>query len=375
MDADRVLLTGASGLLGAEVLAGLLKEGRPVTAIMHRQRQFTTGSGRTHVPVPFDANATAGLPLSGVEGELCAERAGIDAQLYPVVQASTRLIIHSAALTQFGKADALYERINIEGTRRVIELAESAPAGPIPIVHVSTAYICGDRRGPIRESERDRGQAFSNAYERSKFEAEALLHAARGRGVPVAIVRPSIIVGAERTGVVRDLENLYVVLRLITEGRVKSLPADYGALLDLVPIDYVRDVVLAVVRRFQDCEGQTFHAIGRNPFTLRVVSDVLAEYPSFYVPRFIPPESFDSNALPPREQGYYKRIISLYEPYFRVRAQFSDTNTRALLERRSNCGDKAFLRALLGYAIRVGYLGGAGREEPDETDARELAAC
>ncbi len=61
-------------------------------------------------------------------------------------------------------------------------------------MHVSTAYVCGERTGRVLESELDVGQAHRNGYERSKFEAETLLaQAAATARVPFTVFRPSIV--------------------------------------------------------------------------------------------------------------------------------------------------------------------------------------
>ena len=59
-------------------------------------------------------------------------------------------------------------------------------------MHVSTAYVAGERRGRARERQGDIGQDFRNTYERTKLEAEQVVH---DSGLPAAIVRPSVIVG------------------------------------------------------------------------------------------------------------------------------------------------------------------------------------
>jgi len=167
--------------------------------------------------------------------------------------------VHCAAITDFGRAEALYQQVNVDGTRQVIELAREHAT---PLVHVGTAYVCGERSGTIAESELDVGQRLGNNYEESKLRAETLVRKANADGLPVAVVRPSIVVGAARTGVVRDFKNIYVVLKLTTQGRVRSIPGHFDAMLDLVPVDHVADVVAATVDRFAEAEGRTFHAVG-----------------------------------------------------------------------------------------------------------------
>jgi nucleoside-diphosphate-sugar epimerase len=347
MTAGTVLVTGASGLLGAEVTARLAAAGHPVLALLHDRSVVVRNDGRRL--------EMAGRPAPGsvaaVRGDVTTPGLGID-PASPAIR-DVRLIVHAAAVTDFGRTAQLYERVNVRGTANVLEFARSA-ATPLPVVYVSTAYVCGERTGEVREDELDVGQSFTTPYESSKLRAERLV---RTSGVRHAVVRPSIVVGAERTGQVREFQNMYIVIRLLTAGRVRSIPGHYDALLDLVPVDYVADVVTAVACRFDAAAGQTFHAIGRRPHSLRDFSDVLAEYPCFHVPRYIPPASFSAEDLPPGERVYYERIVALYASFFRRRAVFLDTATAAFLGRRPRNAAKPFLRRLLDYALKVGYLG------------------
>ena len=79
---------------------------------------------------------------------------------------------------------------------RSLELARKAPALE-RFVHVSTAYVGGTHTGRFDEDDLDVGQGFRNTYEQSKFEAEQVV---RASGLPVRVVRPSIVVGESTYG-------------------------------------------------------------------------------------------------------------------------------------------------------------------------------
>ncbi|MGX1971909.1 SDR family oxidoreductase [Streptomyces kronopolitis] len=358
-DSLRILVTGAAGLVGAEVTARLAAAGHRVTALVHRNPALVRNDG-----TPLETGAVTCL-----SGDVTKPRLGLPEAAYQELAAGgLDRIVHCAAITDFGLPDEIYQAVNVDGTAHVIELAR---AGGIPLVHVGTAYVCGERDGSIAETELDEGQRLANAYEDSKFRAETLVHKAQGDGLRAAIVRPSIVVGDERTGVVRDYKNIYVVLKLTTEGRVRSLPGQYEARLDLVPVDYVADVITEVTHRFEEAAGRTFHAVGA-PLTLRDFSDVLAEYPPFQVPRFVPATSFDVARLPRRERSYHERVITLYESYFRRRMSFDDAHTASFTTRRAPGNAQDFLRVLIDHCLESGYLGrppAEVAEAPDRPDA------
>jgi thioester reductase-like protein len=316
-------VTGAGGLVGAEVVARLAGAGHRVIGLVHHNTDLVRNNGRK----------VAARDLRLVKGDVTEPGLGI-----PALGEKIDRIVHCAAITDFGRPDEVYRSINLNGTDNVIKFA--AAEGGIPLVHVSTAYVCGERDGE------------------SKLRAELLVRKAAADGLPVTVVRPSIVTGDARTGVVRDFKNLYVVLKMITEGKARSLPGHYDASIDLVPVDYVADVIADATQRFAEAEGQTLHAVGTQ-LRLRDVSDTLAEFPSFHVPNYVAPASFDADRLPGLEKLYYQRILSLYEGYFRRRVQFDDTAAAAFSRRRRPAGGRAYLRKLLDHAVKVGYLGSA----------------
>jgi nucleoside-diphosphate-sugar epimerase len=322
-----VIVTGAAGLVGAEVCTRLAADGHSVVALTHR-------NAPPMPTTPFTGRFGGGVTRLAVD--ITRPDLGLSPQQVDQLCAGRCTLVHAAAVTEFGLADTVYDAINVRGTAHALALARR---GGMPVVHVSTAYVAGE--------------SFANGYERSKSEAERL---ANGSGLDVVVIRPSIVVGTESTGAIRDFRSIYVLLRLIAEGRVGTLPGRYDACLDLVAVDRVADLVADAVRRFDEVRGQTLPAIAARPVTLRECSDVFAEYPSFRVPRFVPPEVFRPETLPPAQRRYHDRVVRLYEPYLRRRTTFDDRATRAFHRRRPALTGVAHLRRLLDYCLAIGYL-------------------
>ncbi len=336
---DAVLVTGAGGLVGAEVVARLGAAGRAVVGLLHDNGRIIRNDG------------SEAAPVETVRGDIRLPRLGLSAAGALDLGARVGMIVHAAATTAFDAAPGEYERLNVRGTAEVIELARH---WDVPLVYVSTAYVCGIRSGVVAEDDPDVGQVFGNGYEDSKFRAERLV---RCSGLRWAIVRPGIVTGTAATGVIREYKNLYTVVKLIVEGKLRSLPGRYDATIAPAPVDFVADVIAAAVTDFDTAEGRTHHAVGADALSLREISDVFAEYPSFRVATFVPESSFAVADLEPLEREYFQRIGSLYTSYFARRPAFDTTATRTLLGRDCPATGKPYLRLLLDYCLESGYLG------------------
>ncbi|MEU0542244.1 SDR family oxidoreductase [Nocardia sp. NPDC005978] len=339
---DGVLVTGASGLVGAEVVARLHAAGRPVTAVLHSNSAITRNDG-----TPLELG-------DRIPGDIRRPGFGLAAPELTALGARVGLIVHCAATTAFDATAEVYEELNVRGAAHAIDLAL---AWDVPLVHVSTAYVCGMRGGSIPEEAAAAGHGFGNGYEESKFRAEALVRAAGDRGLRWTIVRPGIVTGDSRTGVIRDYKNLYTVVKLMVEGKFRTLPGRYDATLSLAPVDHVAEVIVAAATRFDAVCGRTMHALGRDTLSLREVSDVLAEYPSFEVATFVPETTFRAAELDPIEREYYLRIGTLYTSYFKRRMVFDTVVADALLDRLSPATGKDYLRLVLDHCLDSGYLG------------------
>src|SRR5207248_9490481 len=171
---------------------------------------------------------------------------GLDAARRDWLAERTARVVHCAASVSFTLPLEESRAINVEGTRRMLDLGELCVrrGGLDCFTHVSTAYVAGTHPGRFSEDDLDVGQGFRNAYEQSKFEAELLVRE-RSPSVPVQVVRPSIVVGDSTTGWTPAFNVLYMPLRAFARGAYPAIPARRSAPVDVVPVDYVADDGLA----------------------------------------------------------------------------------------------------------------------------------
>ena len=336
-----ILLTGATGFVGMAVLARLLERTDREVVVLVRAASRSEADARLNALLSsvFDAPDRHRARVRAVCGDLTAPGLGLGADREWVAE-EVGEVVHAAASVAFDLSVAESTLINVEGTRRVLDLAEDCAARGESlrrITYVSTAYVAGDRHGCAREAELDVGQGFRNAYEQSKHEAERLVWSRRGR-LPVTIVRPSIVVGERGTGWTSSFNVVYGPLRAFASGTYPVLPGRRDAVLDIVTVDHVADAILALAAS-PAAAGGTFHVVaGEQATTLGELARLAARRFDRRPPRLVPPRVYRS-ALHPlilrrADPNTRRRLVrsEVYFPYFSLDLRFDDHHARELLD-------------------------------------------
>jgi nucleoside-diphosphate-sugar epimerase len=271
---SRVLLTGATGFLGGVILARLIEETDHDVVVLVRAEDASDARRRlAEVSEQLWGVRVPPRRVLALAGDIERADFGLTRGRWEELAAGTRGIVHSAATIRFDLPLADARRTNVGGAANVAALAEAAAAaGRDPhVVHISTAYVAGDRQGVVLEDDPLPDGGFRNTYEQSKAQAESVLMASR---VPTAIVRPSIIVGESGSGWTSAFNVIYGPLRAMASGRLGPIPADGGGLVDLVPVDVVAG---AAVRALDRRATGAFHvASGEMAVTGRELSGMVA---------------------------------------------------------------------------------------------------
>jgi thioester reductase-like protein len=349
-----LLLTGATGFVGMELLARYLERSRwHVIALV---RATDDADARRRVDGVLEnlfgreAGRHAGR-VTALAAELTAPGLGLSAARREQIAERVSKIVHSAACVAFDLPIEQARAINVEGTRSMLELAELARerGGLERYAHVSTAYVAGTHLGPFRERDLDLGQGFHNSYEQSKFEAERLV---RSRpDLPFTILRPSIVVGDRRSGWTSAFNVLYWPLRAFARGLFEAVPAVESAPVDVVSVDYVADAICALLEGGEGV-GETYHVTaGAQTSTIGEIAQMASRYFRKPLPRVLAPAEFAR--LDERNRKLVEGSTA-YFPYFAIGATFDESSARARLEPAGIIASplRDYLERLLDFATR-----------------------
>jgi thioester reductase-like protein len=251
---SEILLTGATGFLGRQIAAALLRTtesrlhclvrdqpGRPARARCERLRRHLGAE-------PWR--------LTLVEGDLPGT-----SPADPSLAREIDTIVHCAG---DGNLFAPYPTLrgpNVLATRAVLALA--ARGAPKAVHFVSTTGVFLSPRYRSRTVYEDvaveGAEGLRNGYAQSRWVADTMMARARLRGVPVTIYRPAFVGWHTQTGHAGEKD---IVALLLRSSRDVGCAPDLDLQINSTPVDHVADVVAAIVST-PSAQGATYHLANR----------------------------------------------------------------------------------------------------------------
>jgi thioester reductase-like protein len=257
-----VLMTGATGLVGEGVLRRMLADDVSLEVFA----LIRDVAGWNRVARSLGALADRVVP---VHGDVTLPGLGLEPLVRRRIELQATSVVHAAADTSFSRALERARAINTAGTQHVIEVARECPRLE-RLAFVSTAFVAGRATGLVAERDNGAAAGWVNAYEQSKYEAEALV---RSSGLPWTIMRSSTIACRDIGGEVSQINAVHRALRIYHRGLAAMMPGDRDNPLDVVTATFVSD---AIARLTLDprAAGRTVHlCAGRNALTLGELVD------------------------------------------------------------------------------------------------------
>ena len=334
----RILITGITGFLGSFLAKELLKKGHTIYGLA-RPSVKKTALERTQNALAFAFDEEWDPMFMNrvrvVEGDINNPQLSIpERSIRNRLARRIDTIFHCAALAELNCPYQKIKKINVDGTRHVLDFAKEIKdkGRPIRFNHISTMYICGKGIEEFNESMFDEGQSFNNTYEQTKFEAEGLVREyMRKEGLPCSIFRPSMIIGESTKGRTSNFRLIYQPLHFLVNEIYDKFPANLECGQNLIHMDTVAEAI-AHLSEFD--HPDVYHIISPNDVKVRTFINTAAEFFNFDPPELIPVEDFDWSCLTPARRALAEPFV----PYFNHKTVFQKKRNKMFV------GKKLFLR-------------------------------
>jgi dihydroflavonol-4-reductase len=261
-----VLVTGASGHVGANLVHALLAKGYKVRTLVHE-----------------NTAALEGLDIETVRGDVC------DLTSLCQACAGIQVVYHLAARISLSTDDRdELERINVTGTRNVVEACITC--GIKRLVHFSSihAMVQTPLNVPVDENRPLVGAKNSPPYDRSKADGEREVLKGIQRGLNAVIISPTAVIGP------RDFQPSHfgAVLLLLAE---QKLPALVSGGFDWVD---VRDVAAGAISAAERALPGSKYLLSGHWVSMKDVAGTVHKLTGAPVPGFVCPNWLARASLP-----------------------------------------------------------------------------
>ena len=252
-----IFLTGATGFLGAFLLAELLQE---TTAIVHC---LVRGKGAR-----IEANLRAyGLwqeafraRIVAIDGDLGQPLLGLSLEVFQELAEKIDIILHNGAWVNFVYPFEVLKPANVGGTQEILRLAGQKRTKAVHYVSTLSVFpptdeACSEDDGLTE------WQGLAGGYAQSKWVAERVLMLARKRGFPITVYRPGRITGHAETAVFNPDDFLFKLIK----GCIQlGCAPRFEMQVDMTPVDYVSGAIMTLMK-LPEVVGKAYHLLNDAP--------------------------------------------------------------------------------------------------------------
>jgi thioester reductase-like protein len=272
MGSKAVFFTGAGGFLGRFILSHYLErddcdlfllENGP---FLKRLEAFVD----SRLPDPEKRKR-----VKIIEGDITKPDLGMSAPTRDELRDRITHAIHLAAIYNLSAPREISMRVNVDGTRNLLDFLEAARHFR-KLAHTSTLAVAGAYSGVFSEDDFDKGQSFKNNYEETKFLSEKLVRE-RLSTIPAVIFRPGVVVGHSKTGYIEKIDGPYYTFITIKRRLHLVLPDCGRTRCHAAPVDFVTDGFCMLFDKEDAPNGSVFHLMDPNPLLYNDVFDLACE--------------------------------------------------------------------------------------------------
>lgn len=318
-DCRKILLTGATGFLGAYLIRAILhkfpKNGLELYCLVRADSEAAALDRLVRNMEHYECWDERYRPyLHPVVGDLSASHLGLSEENWNHLADNIEVIYHNGALLNFVFPYEFLKETNVNGTVETLRLACAGKPKYYHYVSSYSVYDTPNNKGK-RVSENDlltTSRGFSLAYSETKWVSEKLVWIARERGLQAVIYRPGDITGAASG--IWDMDDM-VSRMVVGMIQMKAIPRT-SYCVHMTPVDYVADALVYISRK-PEALGKAFNLVNPKSLPLKTLVSYI------------------------RGCGYPIRYISF--PVWRKRLKQSDAseNALALLECLFETGTEA----------------------------------
>ncbi|PPK71464.1 non-ribosomal peptide synthetase [Actinokineospora auranticolor] len=271
-----ILLTGATGFLGAYLLADALEHTTATVYCLARANSEPEALSRIeHALRTYDLwTPSATERIVPLPGDLGFPRLGLDEPRFDALSRTVDTIIHCGGTVHFAQSYAELKAANVSGTLEVLRLATRHGATPVHFVSTLGVYPL-HLAGTVTEADLpDQPEQLDRGYEQTKWVADTLVRAARGAGLPVTIHRPARVTGDSRTGACSGTDLFAGELRAIT---TLGVTPDLDVAEDMAPVNHVATAIGHLTRQ-PSAHNRDFHYYNANTISSSEIAQTLRDH-------------------------------------------------------------------------------------------------
>ena len=286
-DCRNILLTGATGFLGAQLIRAILtqypKDGVHLYCLV---RADSEEAGLERLIKNMEHYECWKEEYRGflhpVIGDLSTEKFGLSDELWQELAQTIQVIYHNGALLNFIFPYEFLKETNVHGT---VETLRLACAGQPKYYHYVSSYSVYDT--PNNKGKRvyendplNTARGFSLAYSETKWVSEKLVGIAQKRGLHTVIYRPGDITGASNG--IWEMDDM-VSRMIVGTIQMQAIPRT-SYCMHMTPVDFVADAICCISRK-PEAVDQSFNLVNPAPVPVKkAVSYIRAHgYPVRYI--------------------------------------------------------------------------------------------
>jgi thioester reductase-like protein len=345
-EASSVLITGATGFLGAFLLDELLRATSRDTRFycLARDPNPDPGMSANRVLETQRFYGLAGQSMQhrivSVSGDLTQPRMGLYDEEYQRLSDEIDLIFHCAASVNYAYPYAAAKPHTVGGMLEVLKFACNSTTKPIQYISSNGVFPGGDDTPYLENSQIDDFvDRMEGGYNQAKWVAERLIWSAVSRGLPVCIFRPGNIGHHSGTGTVNPNDFLSLIIKACA--RLGCAPMAPDWFFEMTPVDFL---VTAITRISDDPAhlGKVYNVVQQDPVPADQVFAYMERHG--YATERVPLGDWKSRLAAMAERGEDMELRVLVHSLDSVESYLSDTSSYDI---------SRFAEAIAGFGLTM----------------------